>query len=508
MKSSLYQNISNYDRWLITLVVMAATLMQVIDITIINVALPYMQGSLDATPDEITWALTSYLIASAIFMPLTGYFADTFGRKRYFIVCISGFTIASALCGASVTLLEMVLFRMLQGIFGAALVPLSQAILADIFPPKDRGKAMAIWGMGVMVGPTLGPTLGGYLTEIASWRWTFYVNIPIGVFVLLLSDVIPGSVMHKRKIDWLGLLLLSSAIGCLQFVLDRGSVDDWFDSQTICVAFYICIGSFLCFFMHTLGRKNTIIDLSLFKDRNFSLACTLISAMGIGLYGTMVILPLMLEGLFDYPVFTTGLVMAPRGVAGMVGMLIVAKILNDHNARAIVTTGIILCCIGTFLMSEYAIAINTFWLSLPLILQGFGLGVIFVPLSTIAFSTIPGELRTEAAGLYSLLRTIGGSIGISVVATMFTHKTQVFWQQLGSQIHIFNPSVHEYLKSISADPESTLAVQLLGHQLSEQSQILGFINSFYFIACCFILMLPLTLLFKSAINKDTVVDKH
>src|SRR3990167_5261205 len=230
MTSELYKKISTIDRWLITIVVMSATLMQVIDSTIVNVALPHMQGELSASPSEITWTLTSYLVASAIFMPLTGYFADRFGRKNYLTISIFGFTLVSALCGASTTLNQIVFFRLLQGIFGAGLVPLSQAILADIFPPEERGKAMAIWGIGVMVGPIIGPTLGGYLTEVSTWRWTFYINVPVGFLTLLLTHIIPDTTKQNRYMDWLGLILFSTAIGGTQYVIDRGNQNDWFAS--------------------------------------------------------------------------------------------------------------------------------------------------------------------------------------------------------------------------------------------------------------------------------------
>lgn len=497
MSTELYKTITPFNRFIITVVVMSATLMQMIDTTIVNVALPHMQGSLSASSDEITWTLTSYLVSSAIFMPLTGYFSDVLGRKKYLFISIVGFTIASALCGASVSLTEMVLFRMLQGVFGAALVPLSQAIMTDIFPPNERGKAMAIWGMGVMVGPILGPTLGGYLTDIASWRWTFYVNIPVGIFTLLLINTVPESSVIKRGIDWIGLAFMSFTIGGLQFVLDRGNTDDWFNSTSICFMTYITLASALGFVLHHLNKpKNAVFDLRIFADRNFTIASLMLCIFGLGLYGMMVIQPLMMEGLMNYPVLTTGLILAPRGIAGMVSMMMISKLINRVDPRALIAIGIIICIIGMRMGTWYSLYINTFWLLIPLILQGFGLGMVFVPLSTIAFSTLPVELRTEAAGLYSLLRTIGASMGVSIAITVYTRSTQYFWNLWSGFINPYHQALYNYLKPMHLSPHSPTAMQLLANELMRQADMVSFINVFAFIIFCFMGMIPLTLLIK------------
>lgn len=492
----LYQTLSPANRWLVTIVIMSATLMQVIDTTIVNVALPYMQGSLGASSDEITWTLTSYLVASAIFMPLTGYLSDKFGRKRFLIISIAGFTIVSALCGAAVTLTEMVFFRMLQGIFGASLVPLSQAMLADIFPPEDRGKAMAIWGVGVMVGPILGPALGGYLTDVASWRSTFYVNIPVGIFTLLLSNVIPDTSLKNRGMDWVGLLLISTAIGGFQFVLDRGNSSDWFSSSAICFASYITLASFLGFLLHNFKREgNTVFDLKIFLDKNFALASLLLCMFGLGLYGMMVIQPMMMQRLYDYPPITAGLMMAPRGISGMVSMMVVGKLINKIDPRFLIVTGILISVWGMSIGTEYSVEdISPFWIIWPMILQGFGLGMVFVPLSTVAFSTLALTLRTEAAGIYSLVRTIGSSIGISIAITMSTRFAQTSWQQLGTFVQPYNPALYQFLNPLKLAPTQPLSAALLANALEEQAQMLSFVNVFAFIMWCFIAMLPLVFL--------------
>jgi DHA2 family multidrug resistance protein len=399
MSTPLYKTITPLNRLLITIVVMSATLMQVIDTTIVNVALPHMQGALSASPDEITWTLTSYLVASAIFMPLTGYLSDRLGRKFYLFISIAGFTFVSALCGASVTLSEIVIFRLLQGVFGAALVPLSQAIMTDIFPPEERTRAMAIWGLGVMVGPILGPTLGGYLTDIASWRWTFYVNVPVGIFTLLLMNVVPDTPKKERSMYWTGLLLICTAIGGLQFVIDRGNSADWFSSSSIQFGTYLTISCFIGFILHQFSaQRDRVFDIGIFKDKNFAISSMLLCIVGLGLYGTMVIQPLMMEGLLNYPVLDTGLMLAPRGISGMVSMVVVTQLAKHFDPRAIILSGIAICTFGIWIGTFYSLNISAMWLMWPMILQGFGMGMIFVPLSTIAFSTLPMDLRTEAAG--------------------------------------------------------------------------------------------------------------
>ena len=497
MTLPLYKSITALDRWLITIVVMMATLMEVIDSTIVNVALPHMQGSLGASSDEIAWTLTSYIVATAICMPLTGYLSDRMGRKKYLICCIAAFTIASALCGASVTLSEIVTFRLLQGLFGAGLIPLSQAILADIFPPEERGKAMAIWGIGVMVGPILGPTLGGYLIDISSWRWTFYVNIPVGIFTLLLSNVLPDTPKQQRRMDWTGLALISIAIGGLQYVLDRGNQDDWFGSTSICAVTYIMITAFLGFLLHNLkSDKPPVFDVRIFKDRNFTLSSILLAIFSLGLYGMIVIQPLMMEGLLNYPALTAGLMLAPRGISGMISMMIVGKLITKVDSRLLITAGILVSIAGMWLSTYYSLYINTAWIMWPMFLQGFGLGMVFVPLSTIAYSTLSPHLRTEAAGLYNLLRTIGGSIGISIAITLFTRRTQLFWNQLGGALHPYNSALQSYLNPLHLTSAQAKSAALLSQELYRQAAMVSFVNVFAFIMWCFILMIPLIMLFK------------
>jgi DHA2 family multidrug resistance protein len=350
-------------RWLITIAVMLATLMQVLDTTIVNVALPHMQGSLGATPDQISWTLTVYLVASGVFMPLTGYFSDFFGRKKYLLLCIAGFTLVSAFCGLSQNLSQIVFFRILQGIFGAGLVPLSQAILSDVYPKEEIGKAMAIWGAGIMVGPVLGPTLGGYITEVLDWRWTFYINVPFGIVALLMAwRVVPDTLKKIRRMDWMGLLFLAMAVGSFQYLLDRGNQLDWFNSANIKIAAFFIVFGLIGFLKYSLQNKDkTVFDLRIFKDLNFTIASVLLIIVSVGLYGGMVMQPLILENLFNYPVLTTGLVMAPRGISGMISMMLVSKLIKHVSPRLLIIIGIFFSVIGLYPCTHYSLNIDEWW---------------------------------------------------------------------------------------------------------------------------------------------------
>jgi DHA2 family multidrug resistance protein len=504
---NISKQISPSIRVLIVIAVMTATLMQVLDTTIVNVALPHMEGSLSASPDQITWILTSYLVAAAIFMPLTGYFTDRLGQKKYLLISIAGFVAASALCGAATNIGQIVVFRLLQGIFGAALVPLSQAIMADIFPEEERGYAMALWGIGVMVGPILGPTLGGYLTDIATWRWNFYINIPFGILCFLLTwQILPDTPKKSRRMDWPGLILISTTIGSVQYFLDRGNQDDWFSSTGICITAFLMVICFLGFLLHNIDRKNktNVFDLSIFADRNFAVSSCLLGVYCLSLYGAMVILPLMLEGIFNYPVLTTGLVMAPRGIGGMISMLLAGMLLAKFDPRKVIMLGVLISIAGMYISTYYNLDISPGWIIGPLLLQGFGLGLIFVPLSAMAFSTLPGDLRSEAAGLFSLLRTIGGSVGISIVSTLLARLSQFEWNQLGGHIQPFNIATSKYLAVFHLKATSPQGIAILGNTLEIHTQMLAYINIFAFITWSIVLMIPLVLLFKKPLDKNPV----
>jgi DHA2 family multidrug resistance protein len=491
------------ERLMITLAVMSATLIQVLDTTIVNVALPHMAGELGATTEQISWVLTSYLVSSAIMMPLTGYFADTLGRKRFLLISITGFVAASALCGISQNLFEIVAFRLLQGMFGAGLVPLSQAIMTEAYPPEDRGKAMAIWGLGVMVGPVLGPTLGGWLTDVSSWRWTFYINVPVGALSLFLAmQYVTESKKRERRMDWVGLALVAAGIAGLQYMLDRGTTQDWFAATDIRLSALAAVVGLVGFVWWSVRRgDHALFDLRIFKDRNFTMACVVMMAMGLGLFGGLVLQPILLEGLLQYPIVTTGLVMAPRGVATAIAMIVVGRLVGKVDARLLVGSGMLASAAGSWAMTHYSLDITTFWIIWPAFLQGLGLGLIFVPLSTIAYTTLDRTKMAEAAGIYSLVRTIGAAVGISIVTTLLARESQVAWNELGAHITKFNPAVKDYLSSLHLQPNDPHAMAVIAAQIGQQAEMAAILDVFKLTAWVFLAMLPIVLLLRKGQGK-------
>lgn len=485
---------------MVTLAVMSATLIQVLDTTIVNVALPHMQGELGTTSDQISWVLTSYLVSAAICMPLTGYFSDVLGRKRFLLICIGGFVAASALCGLSQNLTQIVLFRLLQGVFGAALVPLSQAIMADAYPPEERGRAMAIWGMGVMVGPVLGPTLGGWLTEIASWRWTFYINVPVGALSLFLAtQFVPDTTMRARRMDWTGFGLLAIGVASLQYLLDRGNSQDWFDADDIRISAVLAVLGLLLFSFYSFrAGPRAVFDIRIFKDRNFASSCLIMAAMGLGMFGGLVLQPILLEGLLGYPIVTTGLVMAPRGIATAITMMFVGRLVGTVDARLLVLVGLAVSALGSWMMTFYSLEITTINIIVPAFLQGIGLGLIFVPLSTIAYATMDRSRMAEAAGIYSLVRTIGSAIGISIATTVLTHQTQVIWNELGAHINVYHEALLDYLRQLHLSPRDPRGLAVVARQVAQQSQMGAMLDVFKVITLSYFFMLPLLLLLKKS----------
>lgn len=488
----------NASRVWVTVAVMAATIMQVLDTTIINVALPHMTGELGASPDTISWVLTSYLIASAVFMPLAGFFTDRFGRKKYLLVSIAGFVIASALCGLANGLPEMVLFRLFQGIFGAALVPLSQAVMVDTYPIEARGKAMAIWGMGVMAAPILGPSLGGYLTEIASWRWSFYINVPVGIVSFLLAlRFVPDTPMRARRMDWLGFGALALAIACGQLVLDRGAGDDWFNSSFITLSTLLALAAFLAFVWKSVaGQGEPVFDLAVLKDRNFAVACLISLATGLGVYGGMLLLPLYLENLLGFPTLDAGMYLVPRGLATFVSMSLVGHFSGRISPRTMVAAGLLLSVAGAWMMTGITPQTAGSYILWPMVLQGLGMGLVFVPMSTLAFATIPPQMAAEAAGLYSLTRTLGSAVGISVVSTYLSYSTRVNWAELRQYITPYNAHVQQFLAPLHLDMQKGGA-GVMGQVVQQQASVQAFVSTFWLITLSFVVLLPLLLLIKS-----------
>ena len=483
------------NRGAITICVMLATIMQVLDTTIANVALPHMQGSLSATQDQISWVLTSYIVASAIMTLPTGWLAGRFGRKKIFLTAIAGFTATSVLCAIATSIPEMVLFRLAQGAFGAALIPISQAILLDINPKEKHTQAMAVWGIGIMVGPVLGPTLGGYLTEYYNWRWVFYINVPVGILSFIgvmtfLSETGPV----KRPFDALGFATLTLAIGGLQLLLDRGQTEDWFDSYEI--IFYACViaAAVWMYIVHTLQVKHPFLHPEILKDRNFVTALVFIFFVGIILLATMALLPPYLQNVMDYPVIDVGLVMAPRGIGTAFAMVIVGRFGNKVDPRAFMLFGLSLTAYSLWEMTQFAVFVPEDIIITNGMVQGFGLGFIFTPLATIAYATLPNHHRTEAAGLFSLLRNLGSSIGVSIVIAILSANTQQNHAYISENITPFN--IRNIIGAMPAGG-NTAALMRLNNDVTKQASVIAYLNDFRLMMWVIILSIPLVFLLRA-----------
>jgi MFS transporter, DHA2 family, multidrug resistance protein len=485
------------NRALITVSIMLATVMQVLDTTIANVALPSMQGSLGAAQDTVTWVLTSYIIAAAIMTPATGWLADRLGRKRLFLASVAGFTLASALCGLAGNLGQMVAFRILQGMFGAALVPLSQSVLLDINPRERHGQAMALWGAGIMVGPIVGPTLGGWLTETLDWRWVFYINLPVGILAflgILLS--LPASATRRRAFDLFGFGMLSIAVGALQLLLDRGEQLDWLQSREIWIEAAIALSGFWIFAVHTATHARPFVDPRMLRDRNFVSGLVFIGAIGMILLASMALLPPLLEHLLGYPTMTTGLVLAPRGVGTMISMLLVARLMKRVDARLLIASGLGLTAWSLWEMTSFSLGMDMRPLILSGVVQGLGLGLVFVPLSTLAFATLDPVLRTDAASLFSLVRNMGSSVGISIVSTLLARNTQVNHAELGAHVSPFRADIPGLWEGIAPPVGTGEAVAALNAEVTRQAAMIAYLNDFKLMMFVTLACLPLLLLLR------------
>ena len=486
---------------LITVSVMAATIMQALDSTIANVALPKMQGTLSATQDQMSWVLTSYIIATAIMIPLTGWLAGRFGRKKVFLISIVGFTVASALCGMAVSLPQIVFFRLLQGMSGAALVPLSQAVLFDINKPEDFGKAMAIWGVGVTMGPIIGPALGGWLTEDYNWRWVFYINVPIGILAFLgLLASMPETEKHAHRFDFFGFITLSLGLGALQLMLDRGELKDWFSSSEIIIDAMITGVAFYLFLVHTLTHPRPFLSPALFKDRNFVVGNVFIFLVGVVLFATLALVPPMLQHNMGYPVITTGLVTAPRGAGTMIAMMVVGRLTGKVDARMIMAVGLSLTAFSLWQMTHFDLLMGERPIIISGILQGFGIGLSYVPLSTLAFGTLPASLRNEGTAFFNLLRNIGSALGISVVQLLLTQNTQIMHAHLAEHITPYNLNNLAYGAS-HIDPASKAGLAALNGIITNQAAMIAYIDDFKLMMVITIAVIPLLFLLRKPTHK-------
>ena len=472
-------------RGLITVCAMAATLMQALDSTIANVALPYMQGSLSASYEEVTWVLTSYIVAAAIMTAPVGWLSARFGQRKLFLVSIIGFTVASMLCGIATSLYEMVLYRLIQGVFGAALVPLSQATMLNIYPAEQRGSAMALWGMGVMVGPILGPTLGGYLTELYNWRYVFFVNLPFGIAAtlglwLFLPRQAPRSAM---RFDWFGFGVLAMGVGGLQLMLDRGETLDWFSSGEVLIEAVAAGFGLYLFVVHMVTGKRPFIPPALFKDRNVVMGFLVMFAIGLVLIASSALFAPWLQLLGNYPVATAGLLMAPRGIGTMLAMLIAGRITDKMYSRKIMAVGVVLLAWSMWRLSSWTPAVSEWAFIGNTMVQGAGMGFIFVPLNVVAFATLEARLRYDATAVLSLVRNIGASIGISIFEALLTRNTQVehsvlavFGSPLNRALQT-SPSVSQALS-----PATAHGAAMLDQMINYQAQVIAYANDYWLMA--------------------------
>ncbi|MGD1036944.1 MAG: DHA2 family efflux MFS transporter permease subunit [Roseiarcus sp.] len=498
MSEAATEQVAPFPRAMMTICVMMATVMQALDMTIANVALPYMQGSLSTTQDQINWVLTSYIIAAAIMTSPLGWMAARFGRKRLFIVCTAGFTLASMFCGVAQGIEEMVAFRLMQGMFGAALVPISQAVMLDIYPPAKRGQAMAIWSMGVMLGPIMGPTLGGWLTEYYSWRWVFYVNLPFGILTVLgLSAFMTESATHRdAPFSWFGFLSLSLGIGALQMMLDRGQDQGWFDSNEIVVETILSAVGFYFFFADAFTSKRPFIDLRIFRDWNFSIAIVFMFLIGIILLATMALVTPFLETLLNYPVLTSGYILGTRGVGTFFALIVVGRLIAKVDARILMLFGLTLSTFALWVMVGWTTDVSPRAIAIDSVAQGVGLGFLFVPLNTIAFATLPAAMRTEGAALWTLTRNIGASIGISVVIAQLTNMITVFHSQLVEHVTPFNDAMR--LPDAMALAGRTLRdLSIFDGVVTQQAATMAYSNDFLLMTLISLFAFPLLALLRS-----------
>ncbi len=467
-------------RTLIVWCLIGATVLQTLDSTIANVALPYMQGTFSSTLDQVTWVLTSYIVATAVFTGPVGWLASRYGRKNFFIYCLAGFTTASMLCGFATSLTEMVIYRIIQGATGAAIVPLSQAIMMDLYPPQKRGSAMAMWGMGVMVGPIIGPTLGGYLIDAYDWRYVFFINLPFGIaaiggLALFLKDK-PAN--KGLQFDWTGFAALAIGLGALQLMLDRGSDKDWFESGEIIFAAVLAATGFCLFLVHMLLSPKCFIPPALFRDRNFTVGFITMFLVGAVLIASVALLAPYLQVLAGYSVWETGLLLAPRSFGVMAAMMVAGRITDTFDPRGMIMFGVLLLGLSFWEMAHWTKDVDHFSLIWVTIVQGAGLGFIFVPMQVIAFATLSPALRTDGSALLSLIRNVGSAIGVSLVATMLARNAQIVHAQIAEGITPFNRMLQSHGAFFIWNPVTSRGRANLNHEITQQALSISYSNDF------------------------------
>lgn len=492
-----HTDISEPRRWAITVSIMLATLMNSLDTTIANVALPHMQSSVQASQEQITWVLTSYILSAAVMTPLVSWLAERYGRKQLFVISIAVFTGASVLCGVATSLWQLVLFRVLQGVGGAALIPLSQAELLDINPPERHGQAMAVWGAGAVLGPVLGPALGGYLTDQLNWRWVFLINLPVGALALagvwfFISAERRG---RPRRFDFFGFAVLTLMLASLQLIGDRGPTKDWFSSPEIWTYVILAALGFYWFAVHTATTDHPFFDPRLLADRNY-LACTTLGFfVGTAMFGSMALLPLMMEALLGYPVVTTGLVLMPRGLGSFLSMFVVGQLVTRVDTRILVLIGLAANAIAAWLMGQFSLQMDSRIIIVSGFIQGSGIGMIFVPLSTMAFATVPISLRTEGAALYTLVRNMGGAAGIALLQAFHVRSTQTAHSVLVEHLRPDDPEARAAMGALFTSGAQGQA--MMASLADRQAAMIAYVNDFHLLFLACLAVAPLLLLVRT-----------
>lgn len=498
----------SFSPWLIAASVMLATFMEVLDTSVANVALPHIGGNLSATPEESTWVLTSYLVSNAIVLPAANWLGRFFGRRRFLIACITIFTVSSVLCGAATSLGMLIVARVLQGAGGGALQPIAQSVLLESFPPEKRGSAMAAYGMGIVVAPIIGPTLGGWITDNYSWRWIFYINVPIGILAVLMSNAFvedPPYIKNQKpgRIDYVGFGLMALGLATLQLILDKGQEEDWFHSDFIFWTAIVAGVALLAFVIWELWNKDPIVNLRIMANRNFAVGTGLMTIMGIVLYGTIALLPLFLQTLMGYPALQSGMAVSPRGIGAIISMVIIGRLVGKVDSRYLIMFGFALLAYSTYQFSNINLEISIGSIVVPSIMSGLAMGFIFVPLTTIAMGTLANDQIGNASGVFNLMRNTGGSIGIAAMTTILARNVQTHQATLVSHLTPYNDNFQERLRVLTGslggagDPTALdKAYHGIYGALVKQALLLSYVDSFRLLAFMCVVCIPLTLLFK------------
>lgn len=494
----------SFNPWVVAASVMLATFMEVLDTSVANVALPHIAGNLSATNEEATWVLTSYLVSNAIILPATNWLSRYFGRKRFLIVCIIIFTLASALCGAATSLGMLIFARVMQGAGGGALQPIAQSVLLESFPPEKRGQAMAVYGLGIVVAPIIGPTLGGWITDNYSWRWIFYINVPVGALAIFMANAFVEDPPYLRaqrpgRIDYVGFGLMALGLATLQIVLDLGQQEDWFESAFILRAMVIAVAALIAFVIWELRSDEPIVNLRVLGNRNFAVGVLLITVMGVVLYGSIALLPLFLQTLMGYPATASGMAVSPRGFGSILSMLIVGRLVGRVDGRWLIMFGFAVLALSTWMLGGLNLDIamsNVVW---PNIISGCAMGFIFVPLTTMAMGTLPNEQVGNASGVYNLMRNTGGSVGIAAMSTLLARGAQTHQAVISTHMTPYDPAFQERLRQIAAAlglGNMQAALASVYGTVMRQAMLMSFIDNFRLLAFLCILCVPATLLFK------------